>query len=191
MPLDQPGRYFYLRDQDSSDYWSSSWQPVGKPLDEFQSTCRHGTGYTVITSKYKGIETEATYFVPLQQTFEYWRLKVTNAGPTRRRLSVFTYCEFANVGHLFNDLTNLQYSLFVSKAESRAGMLAFASHPHEQFDPKNLRSSCRYWMKFAGGKVVAFETLRERFIGGYGSYAQPEAVVRVCSRTSKRLARTW
>ena len=30
--LDQPGRYFYLRDRDSGDYWSSSWQPVARSL---------------------------------------------------------------------------------------------------------------------------------------------------------------
>ena len=178
VPLDQPGRYFYLRDRDSGDYWSSSWQPVGKPLDSYSSKCRHGMGYTIITSDYGGIATESTYFVPLGQTFEYWRLRVENTGRTPRRLSVFTYCEFASVGHLLNDLTNLQYSLFVSKAEARQGMIAFASHPHEPFDPENLRSSCRYWMKICGGKVVGFETHRERFIGNYGSYAAPEAVVR-------------
>jgi cellobiose phosphorylase len=178
VPLDQPGRYFYLRDRASGDYWSSSWQPVGKPLDQYTSSCRHGTGYTIITSKYGGVETESSYFVPLGQTFEYWRLKVTNRGDKARKLSVFTYCEFANVGHLINDLTNLQYSLFVSKAERREGMLAFASHPHEPFDPENLSSSCRYWMSVSGAPVVGFETLRERFIGNYGTYAAPEAVVR-------------
>ena len=178
VPLDQPGRYFYLRDRDSGDYWSASWQPVGKPLDVYSSQCRHGMGYTIITSEYGGIATESTYFVPLGQTFEYWRLKVENKGQTPRRLSMFTYCEFANVGHLLNDLTNLQYSLFVSKAEARQGMIAYASHPHETFDPEDLRSACRYWMKICGGKVVGFETLRERFIGNYGSYAQPEAVIR-------------
>ncbi len=31
---DQPGRYIYIRDCDSEDYWSVSWQPVGKPLDQ-------------------------------------------------------------------------------------------------------------------------------------------------------------
>ena len=32
IPMDQPGRYFYLRDNESGDYWSASWQPVGKDL---------------------------------------------------------------------------------------------------------------------------------------------------------------
>ena len=30
--FDQPGRYLYLRDDDSGDFWSASWQPVGKDL---------------------------------------------------------------------------------------------------------------------------------------------------------------
>ena len=33
VPMDQPGRYIYLHDHDSGDYWSASWQPVGKPLE--------------------------------------------------------------------------------------------------------------------------------------------------------------
>ncbi|MBN1558622.1 N,N'-diacetylchitobiose phosphorylase, partial [candidate division KSB1 bacterium] len=64
IPMDQPGRYVYFHDHDSSDFWSASWQPVGKPLRDYQSTCRHGTGYTIISSLYAGIASEVTYFVP-------------------------------------------------------------------------------------------------------------------------------
>ena len=31
VPLDQPGRYFYLRDRATGDYWSASWQPFWPP----------------------------------------------------------------------------------------------------------------------------------------------------------------
>ena len=48
IPMDQPGRYFYLYDRESGDYWSASWQPVAKPLDAYRSTCRFGTSYTII-----------------------------------------------------------------------------------------------------------------------------------------------
>jgi cellobiose phosphorylase len=176
VPLDQPGRYFYLRDRATGDYWSASWQPVGKPLDQYRSTCRHGTAYTIITSSYAGIETEATYFVPLGQTFEYWRLRLTNGSSVHRELSVYTFCEFANVGHVISDLTNLQYSLFVNKAEMRDGMLFIASHPYERYDPTKLGSLGRFWMKLVGAPVVAFETLRDHFVGNYGTYAAPEAL---------------
>ena len=38
---DSPGRYIYLRDDDSKDYWSQSWQPVGK-VRGYKGSCRHG-----------------------------------------------------------------------------------------------------------------------------------------------------
>jgi cellobiose phosphorylase len=177
VPLDQPGRYFYLRDLDDGDYWSASWQPVGKPLDRYASTCRHGTAYTVIASSYRGIDTEATYFVPLGQKFEYWHLTVRNTGTSRRRLSVYTCCEFTSTGHLVADLTNLQYSQFVAKACMDQGMLSVMSHPHDPFDPEQLGWPGRYWMKFAGAPVTQFETLRDNFLGAYGSYREPRALL--------------
>ena len=48
---DRPGRYIYLRDDESGDYWSASWQPVGKPLDQYRSVCRHGAGYTALEAE--------------------------------------------------------------------------------------------------------------------------------------------
>src|SRR3989338_1404897 len=28
IPVDRPGRYIYLRDQETGEYWSATWQPV-------------------------------------------------------------------------------------------------------------------------------------------------------------------
>ncbi|MBQ8724920.1 MAG: N,N'-diacetylchitobiose phosphorylase, partial [Oscillospiraceae bacterium] len=65
-----PGRYIYIRDNDTADYWSASWQPVGKPLDTYKSTCRHGTAYSVISAEYAGITSDVTYYVPTGATYE-------------------------------------------------------------------------------------------------------------------------
>ncbi|MBK9989716.1 MAG: N,N'-diacetylchitobiose phosphorylase [Verrucomicrobia bacterium] len=178
MPLDQPGRYFYLRDNEGGDFWSTSWQPVAKPLDSYKSTCRHGTAYTVITSSYAGIETESTYFVPLGQTFEYWRLKITNKSDRPRSLSVFTYCEFANLWDTFQDLVNLQYSQFITRASMEDGILGIACNPHYDFDGKDLTGCARTWMTLTGAPLAGYETVRERFLGSYGGYAAPEVVVK-------------
>ena len=179
VPMDQPGRYFYLRDNEDGDYWSSSWQPVGKPLSKYKSTCRHGTAYTIISSRYSAIETESTYFVPLGQTFEYWRLKVTNKSKKTRKLSVFTYCEFASCWNMPNDLTNLQYSQFIVKASMDNGVLGMATHPYFKFDPKNfLGAAGRTWMTLTGAPIAGYETVRENFFGSvYNTYANPQAVI--------------
>ncbi len=48
VPLDGGGRYIYLRDNATGDFWSPTWQPTRTDLDEY--TCRHGMGYTQIQS---------------------------------------------------------------------------------------------------------------------------------------------
>ena len=50
--FDQPGRYLYLRDDDSGDFWSASWQPVGKDLAHYRSRCCHGMGYCGLRNGY-------------------------------------------------------------------------------------------------------------------------------------------
>ncbi len=178
VPADQPGRYFYLRDREAGDYWSASWQPVGKPLSRYKVTCRHGTAYTVIKSRYAGIESESTYFVPLGQAFEYWRLRVTNRTKRPRLLSVFTYCEFASCWNMPNDLYNLQYSQFIVKASVTGdGILGMTSHPYKPWDGQTLEGCDRTWMKLVGAPLAGCETVRERFFGDvYHTYANPEVV---------------
>ena len=180
VPLDQPGRYFYLRDTESGDYWSSSWQPVGKPLDKYISTCRHGTAYTVIESHYAGIATETTYFVPLGQTFEYWWLKVTNESDRPRQLSIFSFCEFTNQWDTFQDSVNLQYSLFIVRGELTGDNLlriAIQDNLTPETEGFFIHDIARHsWVGLAGSAIDGYDTSREAFIGPYHGYHDPMVV---------------
>ena len=55
VPLDRPGHYVYIRDDDTGEYWSISWQPVGKSLDQARYECRHGLSYSKFTCDYQEI----------------------------------------------------------------------------------------------------------------------------------------
>ena len=180
VPLDQPGRYLYLRDRQSGDYWSASWQPVGKPLDQYQTTCRHGTAYTTIQSHYAGIASETTYFVPLDQKFEYWRTKITNESDRPRQLSLFTFCEFTNQWITTQDQVNLQYSLFIVRGElTPDGLLRIAIHDNlpSNDEAVNLNDTpFKCWMTLAGVSLEGYDTSREAFIGPYRAYHNPLAV---------------
>jgi cellobiose phosphorylase len=70
VPFDDGGRYLYLRDDGSGDFWSPTWAPVKETLDEY--TCRHGMGYTSIHSVQNQIEATTRYFVPLGENLEVW-----------------------------------------------------------------------------------------------------------------------
>lgn len=189
VPMDQPGRYFYLRDMQSGDYWSASWQPVGKPLDSYKSECRHGTAYTKITSEYSGIESETKYYVPLGQTFEYWRLKLTNKSSSSRKIRAFTYCEFTNQWNTTQDQVNLQYSIFIVKGQKTSpNMIQVISHENLYEQHKKNPAVTDYmseWMALAGSPVTGFDTSRQSFIGTYGSYKEPAAVVEGCCYNSE------
>ena len=41
VPMDFPGHYVYLRDDETGKYWSVSWQPTGLPLEDAKYACRH------------------------------------------------------------------------------------------------------------------------------------------------------
>ncbi|HEY6074521.1 MAG TPA: glycosyl transferase, partial [Anaerolineales bacterium] len=95
VPSDSSGRMMYLRD-DSPDaqplFWSPAWQPVRHPLDSYE--CRHGLGYTIITSRLAGIRAQTRYFVPLGETLEVWEVTLTNERQEAASLSVFSAIEF-------------------------------------------------------------------------------------------------
>ena len=181
VPMDMPGRQFYLRDRDSGDYWSAAWQPVGKPLDEYRTTTRFGLGYAVIESEWRDIRSEATYFVPLGQEFEYWRLRVSNTGDRARRLSVFSFCEFTTEWNLLQDTLNLQYTQYISEASWSDGFILASSCrrlPQSSSDIAKWDQSRWWWMTQVGGEIAGFDCEREKFLGVYRSFDRPEAVER-------------
>lgn len=89
---DEWGKYLYLRDANTSEFWSPSWQPCGATLENYR--VRHGMGYTVIEGQRAGIACATTYFVPMDAPCEIWLLQITNHGEAPRQLQVFSYFEW-------------------------------------------------------------------------------------------------
>jgi len=193
VPMDQPGRYFYIRDNESKDFWSSSWQPVGKPLDQYKSTCRFGLGYAIIESRYSGITSESTYMVPQGEKFECWKLKLTNTGTKARDLSVFSFCEFTSEWHIFMDAFNLQYSMYVLRNEWKDGFIQNSMCGNLPEDPANFKNrdqSRWWWMTLTGSPVSGYDLDRDTFIGRYNSYHNPVAVVNGAKKAAPPTAKT-
>lgn len=171
---DQPGRYIYLRDLDSGDYWSGSWSPVCKPLDEYKSECRHGTAYTVISSEYSGIKSQTTYFVPLGKTYEVWAAKITNTDDKPRRIAVTGYCEFVNENNYEQDQVNLQYTLFITHTYFKDNFILQCQNENEMCSGGGISR----FLGLARGEVSAYCGDREKFVGAYRSYVNPIGVER-------------
>lgn len=178
IPLDSGGRYLYLRDDDNGEYWSPSWQPVRKELDDY--TCRHGLGYTVIASTNKGIHAETTYFVPLDENLEIWDLHLTNRRPTAAHISLFSFVEFC-LWDAWDDATNFQRNFSTGEVEVQDGVIY---HKTEYRERRN------HFAYFACSEPLAgFETQRESFLGPYRGFDAPRAVQK--GETGNSIAHGW
>lgn len=165
-----PGRYIYIRDNDTADYWSASWQPVGKPLDTYKSTCRHGTAYTAISAEYAGISSDVTYYVPYGKTYEVWKTVVTNNSDKQRNLSLFGFVEFTNEDNYEQDQVNLQYSLFISQTQLIGNKILQTISENSKTDKRERVFG------LTGAPVTAANGSLDNFIGSYRTYSNPIAV---------------
>ena len=178
--FDQPGRYLYLRDSETGDYWSASWQPVAKPLAVYKSECRHGMGYTRIKAVYAGIESEATYYVPRDSAYEVWALTVTNRSDKPRRLTLTGYAEFTNHSNYEQDQVNLQYSLFIGRTVFAGDRITQQIHGNldalaagEEVDDKTVTER---FFGLAGAPVSSYCGDKAAFLGPYHGYGDPDGV---------------
>jgi cellobiose phosphorylase len=164
-PYDIGGRYIYLRDDESKEFWSPSWQPTRHDLEKYE--CRHGMGYSIIGSQYKGIEARTRYFVPLDENLEIWQLTVTNHRPSPATLSTFSVVEFC-LWDAQDDATNFQRNFNIGQVEIEDGVIYHKTEYRERRD---------HFAYFATSvKSVGFDTQREAFLGPYRGWDDPRAV---------------
>ncbi len=166
-----PGRYIYIRDNELNDYWSASWQPVGKPMDKYKSECRHGTAYTVISSEYEKISASTTYYVPNGATYEVWNCKIKNNDTKPRKLSVYGFIEFTNNDNYEQDQVNLQYSCFISQTKFEDNKIVQIISENDSEKDRRDR-----FFGLAGAKVDASCGDLDKFIGSYRTYSNPVMV---------------
>jgi cellobiose phosphorylase len=177
-PTDVGGRYLYLRDDDTGTFWSPSWQPVRAELEDYR--CRHGLGYTVIGSRFAGVEAETRYFVPIGQTLEVWHSRITNHRAEPARLSLFSAVEFC-LWDAWDDATNFQRNLSIGQVEVEDGVIYHTSEYRERRD---------HFAFFAcSAEISGYDTQRERFLGPYRGWDRPEVVE--LGRASDSIAHGW
>jgi cellobiose phosphorylase len=178
VPLDYGGRYLYLRDTDTAEFWSPTYQPTCRPLEGY--TCRHGLSYTIIGSSYQGIAAEILYLVPLGEDLELWQLTLTNRRSSTARLSVFSCIEFC-LWDAQDDATNFQRNYNLAEVEIEGGVIY---HKTEYRERRN------HFAFFACSEGLAgFDTQRDAFLGPYRGWDKPLAVERGTATSS--IAHGW
>ncbi len=178
VPYDQGGRYLYLRDNTSGEFWSPSWQPTKTDLDQY--TCRHGLGYSVISSEYKGIHCQTTYFIPNKANTEIWRTKIKNNTERKANLSSFSMVEFC-LWDALDDSTNFQRNLNIGEVEIENSVIY---HKTEYRERRN------HFSYFACSEPLSgFDTDRNVFLGDYRGFEAPQVVD--SGKSTQSIAHGW
>jgi cellobiose phosphorylase len=177
-PFDLSGRYIYLRDDESGEFWSPSWMPTRHKAEGY--FCRHGLGYTVVGSTYKKIEAQTRYFVPLGENLEIWQFTVTNRREKAAKVSVFSTIEFC-LWDALDDQTNFQRNFNIAQVEVEDGVIYHKTEYRERRD---------HFAYFAcSEKIVGFDTQRDVFLGAYRGWDNPEVVER--GKSANSIACGW
>jgi cellobiose phosphorylase len=178
VPTDSGGRYLYLRDEESGEFWSPTWQPVRRDLQEY--SCRHGLGYTVISSVYDDIAAQVRYFVPLGQNLEIWQVRIRSERAQTAVLSLFSLVEFC-LWDAQDDATNFQRNFNIGEVEVEDGVI------YHKTEYRERRDHVAY---FACSQTPAgFDTQRDAFLGPYRGWDNPLVVER--GQATDSIAHGW
>ncbi|MDP2283999.1 MAG: glucoamylase family protein, partial [Pseudohongiella sp.] len=164
------GEAFYLRDEQSGQYWSPTPLP-SRGANPYVT--RHGFGYSVFEHNEFGIQSTLCVYVDIKETVKFTVLTVRNLSAYPRRISATGYVEW-----VLGDLRAKSAAHIVTEIDANSGALFARNSYNSGFV----------------GRVAFFDvddlsrTLtadRTEFLGRNGSLAQPTAMSR--SRLSGRV----
>jgi cellobiose phosphorylase len=177
-PLDVGGRFLYLRDARTGRAWSPTWQPWRTDLEGYE--CQHGLGYTVIGSRQDGIGCQALFLVPLGQTLEAWRVRLTNHREEPAALSLYGAVEFC-LWDAWDDATNFQRNYSTGEVEVADGVI------YHRTEYRERRDHVAYFASSADPD--GFDTQREAILGPYRGWDRPATVEE--GRSTGSIAHGW
>lgn len=176
VPTDAGGKYYYI--YENGEYWSPSWAPVKAELDSYE--CRHGMGYSRISSKKKDIDTEILYFVPLGANCEIHRVKLKNTGEKKRNLKLFSFIEWA-LWDALDDMTNFQRNFSTGEVEIEGSTIYHKTEYRERRD--------HYAFYTVNTDIAGYDTDRESFLGLYNGFHEPQVLKK--GESSNSVASGW
>ena len=172
---DEWGKYIYIRDDDTGEYWSPTFKPVMKAPDEYE--CRHGIGYTKFHSLYQEVETNIRIFVPFDTLYEVWTLEIINRGKSVRNLSIFTYFEWC-LGAAPDSHREFHKTFIETEFDHENNVLCARKRLWEIPSERGHWNAEWKWTAFFSSSetIDKFEGDKEAFIGKYGSLIDPLAL---------------
>ena len=166
QPIDRPGRYIYIRNEDTGEYWSPTWQPVLKDMQFYE--CRHGLGYTKITGTYDDVRTTITYYIPPKARYEIWEVEIENLSDKPKNLKLYSYVEFSFHHASFDMLCHWQTMALMCEFY---GDKIICDTAAMQISGKNMYDYISTDLPICG-----YDCCQREFIGAYRDESNPQVL---------------
>ncbi|KAK8021670.1 hypothetical protein PG990_006808 [Apiospora arundinis] len=160
-----PGRFVYVKDEETGDLFSAPYEPVRAPLDSYVFSV--GKADLTWKAEYRGIRVEMTLVIPTHDVAELWSVRVVNTSGRPRKVSVYPsftigYMSWMNQGAVYR--------------EDLAGIVGTSITPYQKapdyFKNKTLKDKTYFLCETAPD---AWEAMQEAFEGEGGLHS-PSAI---------------
>jgi cellobiose phosphorylase len=159
---DASGEAFYLRDEESGQFWSPTPLPR---RGEAPYVSRHGFGYSVFEHAEGGIQSELWVYVAPDAAVKFSVLKVRNTSGRPRRLSATGYVEW-----VLGDLRPKSAMHVTSEADPYSGAIYARNRYNTEFPDR-----VAFFDVDDANRTVSCD--RAEFIGRNGSLEHPAAML--------------
>lgn len=170
------GKYIYIRDLDTKEFWSAAWAPVKADYEEYK--VRHGIGYSVFEQKAKKIKSELTVFVTIGNPVEIIKLTLTNEDSVARKLDVSSYFEWG-LGNAPDEHREFHRIFIDSKYDEKLKGLLVNKYLGQFTDEKGRHNNTNWeYVAFhaCSNTVKSYDGDKESFIGMYCTEADPRSM---------------
>jgi len=187
MIQDNWGKYFYIKDNDSGEVWSPTWNIMKTPLENYKVT--YGFGYAIFQSGFKGIEITLTIFVPMNESLEVWDFKIKNKRKEKVSLSLYSYFEWC-LGSSADFHREFHKTFIETEFDEKTNAMIATKRLWEipLGDRGHWNIEYNYFGFISSNRPIAdYEGDKEAFIGQNNSLANPQGLFaeKLTKRTGK------
>ncbi|UNK49694.1 cyclic beta 1-2 glucan synthetase [Lysobacter sp. S4-A87] len=171
---DHWGNFCYLRDVESGEFWSTSMQPTGVAVEQYEAI--FSDAKAEFRGRKRGYESHLEIAISAEDDIELRRLRLTNRSRRTRTIEVTTYAEVVLAPAISDELHPAFSNLFVQSQivrQKQALLCTRRARAHDEVPP---------WMFHlvavhdADISAISYETDRARFLGRGNSPRTPRAL---------------
>ncbi len=165
---DDYGKYFYIRDDDTGEIYSPTFQPV-QHRGKYRIT--FSPGVVKFDANFSKFDLEMEVVIPMEDDGELINLRIKNKSKNVLHLSIFSYFEL-NMGTNADFHREFHKLFFETKfVETHSAILS------KKFLWLNWNDSYPYVLVHSTSEnVISFDTDKRSFVGMYGDLRRPQAV---------------